>query len=85
MQWPNSKHNAIAPKKSKAVDVSPYPIPDKWGEKNFKELAKFYHFAGYVKGIADEMSIAIRWGGDWRDDGDFVENSFDDLLHYEIF
>jgi peptidoglycan L-alanyl-D-glutamate endopeptidase CwlK len=76
-----SKHN-YSP--SLAVDVSPYPIPDKWGEGNAKEKAKFYHFAGYVKAVADQKGIAIRWGGDWDGDNDFNDQTFDDLVHFEL-
>ena len=77
-----SKHNK---KPSLAVDVSPYPIPDNWGNKaNWKERAKFYHFAGYVKGLADQLGIKIRYGGDWDGDNDFDDQSFDDLVHFEI-
>ena len=76
-----SKHNKNP---SLAVDVSPYPIPDNWGDKNWKERAKFYHFAGYVKAIADKMNIKIRWGGDWSSNNDFDDQSWDDLVHFEI-
>jgi peptidoglycan L-alanyl-D-glutamate endopeptidase CwlK len=76
-----SNHNY---KPSLAVDVSPYPIPNKWGEKDFKELAKFYHFAGFVKGVAFKLGIDIRWGGDWDGDKDFNDQSFDDLVHFEL-
>jgi len=75
------KHNADP---SLAVDVAPYPIPDKWGENNHKEKAKFYHFAGYVKGVAEMMGIRVRFGGDWDQDNDFDDQSFDDLVHFEL-
>lgn len=77
----HSKHNESP---SLAIDVSPYPIPDNWGEGNSKEKAKFYHFAGYVKGIANANNINIRWGGDWNSDNDFKDQSFDDLVHFEL-
>lgn len=77
----HSKHNE---KPSLAVDISPYPIPDKWGESNSKEKSKFYHFAGYVKGMAEANNIKIRWGGDWDNDNDFNDQTFDDLIHFEL-
>ena len=46
-------------------------------------FARFYHFAGYVKGIADEMDIKIRWGGDWDSDNEFDDQTFHDLPHFE--
>ena len=76
-----SKHNSWP---SLAIDIAPYPIPDEWGEGNELEKAKFYHFAGYVKGLADEMGIKIRWGGDWDSDLDFDDQTFMDLVHFEL-
>ena len=76
-----SKHNHLP---SLAVDVSPYPIPKNWGADNFKELARFYHFAGYVKATAEKLGIEIRWGGDWNGNNKFTDQGFDDLVHYEI-
>lgn len=69
---------------SEAVDVSPYPIPSKWGEGDFKVLAQFYHFAGYVKAKADSLGIEVRWGGDWDGDDLFNDQNFDDLVHWEL-
>jgi len=69
---------------SLAVDVSPYPIPLEWGVSDIKEMFKFYHFAGYVKGIANAQNLKIRWGGDWNGDNDFNDQTFNDLLHFEI-
>jgi peptidoglycan L-alanyl-D-glutamate endopeptidase CwlK len=69
---------------SRAVDVAPWPIPDDWGDHNWKERAKFYHFAGYVKGIAESVGVRLRWGGDWDRDKDFDDQTFDDLVHFEL-
>lgn len=73
-QWPNSKHNGTP---SLAVDVAPYPID--WDDER-----RFYHFAGYVKGIADQLGISIRWGGDWDGDNDLNDQHFFDLVHFEL-
>lgn len=87
VQWPNSKHN-VTP--SMAADVSPWPIPKKWGEGNRNEYEKFRYFAFYVIGIADALlqagaiSHSIRWGGDWDRDKDVNDQSFDDLVHFEL-
>jgi len=75
------KHNAYP---SLAIDIAPYPIPDEWGENNFKERAKFYHFAGFVQAAAEITGIEIRFGGDWNSDHDFDDQSFDDLVHFEL-
>lgn len=93
-----SKHLPNKDGKAEAIDSSPYPIPDKWGKISYglipieyreeikqqiKELAKFYHYGGYVQGVADTMNIPIKWGGDWDNDKDFNDQTFDDLVHFE--
>ena len=81
VKFPNSAHNKIL---SKAVDASPFPIPKNWGIGNAKEMAKFYLFAGVVKGVALKHGRQIRWGGDWDNDNDFDDQTFDDLVHFEL-
>ena len=68
------KHNQ-AP--SLAIDVVPYPID--WNDK-----ARFYHFIGYVKGVAKGLNIKIRCGADWDNDNSFKDQSFHDLPHFEL-
>jgi len=46
--------------------------------------ARFYHFAGLVKGMALLMGITIRWGGDWDGDNYFTDQTFNDLVHFEL-
>ena len=75
VEWPNGKHNSLP---SRAADVVPYPAPD-WGDKK-----AFYHFAGLVHGVAFAMGIPIRWGGDWDGDGDLNDQTFYDLVHFEL-
>jgi peptidoglycan LD-endopeptidase CwlK len=41
-------------------------------------------FAGYVLATAKAMGIDLRWGGDWNRDTEVRDNSFDDLVHFEI-
>jgi peptidoglycan L-alanyl-D-glutamate endopeptidase CwlK len=74
LQWPNSMHNSLP---SKAVDVAPYPID--WNDRE-----RFTLFAGYVLGVAENMGIKLRWGGDWDRDFKTSDNSFDDLVHFEL-
>jgi len=81
------KHNENP---SMAVDVAPYvnggiPWPDRDDPSFIKDLAQFYHFAGYVLGTAESMGITIRWGGDWDRDFYLGDQSFDDLPHFEIY
>lgn len=72
----HSKH-VTGDKPSMAVDVAPYPI--KW-----KDEERFYAFAGFVIGVAWMMGIRIRWGGDWDSDRDFGDQTFNDLVHFEL-
>lgn len=74
LKWPDSPHNK---QPSQAVDVCPYPVD--W--TNFKA---FYHFAGFVRGVAAQMGIKIRWGGDWDSDFDIADQRFFDLPHFEL-
>lgn len=74
VKFPNSKHNSVP---SMAVDVIPYPVS--WEDKE-----RFCLFAGYVLGIANSMSIKIRWGGDWNGNKDMKDQSFSDLPHFEL-
>lgn len=74
LDWPNGNHNA---KPSKAVDVAPFPV-------DWTDQKRFYFFAGYVKGVAAEMGLNIRWGGDWNQDTQVKDNTFNDLVHFEI-
>jgi peptidoglycan L-alanyl-D-glutamate endopeptidase CwlK len=87
VEWPNSLHNAhptVGPRRvSHAVDVSPDPIPFKWGQ-DWKDRVKFYEIAAVVRYEARRMNLSIRWGGDWDGDGDYKDQTFDDLLHFEI-
>ena len=74
LKWPLSKHN-LHP--SLAVDVIPYPL-------DWKDRERFYYMAGLVMGIAALLGIKIRWGGDWDSDTDFKDQTFDDLVHFEL-
>lgn len=74
VQYPNGKHNR---RPSNAVDVAPYPID--WNDK-----FRFYYFAGFVMGIAKQLGLSIRYGGDWDRDTDLKDNKFDDLVHFEL-
>lgn len=74
LQYPSSKHNK---KPSVAIDIAPNPI-------DWKDERRFYYLGGLVTGIAKEMGIDIRWGGDWNGDGEIKDNRFNDLVHFEL-
>lgn len=72
--YPNSKHNSW---RSMAVDCAPYPL-------NYKDTDRLYFFAGFVKGIAASKGIKIRLGADWDSDTDLHDQTFMDLVHFEL-
>lgn len=74
VKFPNSKHNPLP---SLAVDAAPYPI-------DWNNHERFRHFAGFVQGVAAAKGIKIRWGGDWDMDNDLYDQSFMDLVHFEV-
>ena len=67
----------------KAVDIAPYPI-------DWKARDDFHYLGGFVLGIASQMNINVRWGGDWSDSSlsenrrTTKDNNFDDLVHFEL-
>ncbi len=69
--------------KGLAVDIAPYPID--WNARD-----DFHYLGGFVLGIASQMGIDIRWGGDWSSSSlkqearTTKDNDFDDLVHFEI-
>jgi peptidoglycan LD-endopeptidase CwlK len=65
---------------SHAVDAAPYP--QRWDDP--KWIADQHYFGGFVVGIASQMGIGIRWGGDWKRDNDPENNGFQDLDHFEL-
>ena len=71
-----------------AVDVAVYyknPPHYRWDDKE-----GMYHFAGQVLGIAailKEQGLIdsdIRWGGNWDGDDELHDQTFYDLIHFEI-
>jgi len=83
--WPTSNHNVDGAKRvtSWAVDVSPYPVD--W--EDLERLADFATFTLETAAamLADgRMTHAIRWGGDWDLDGDWKDERFLDMPHYEL-
>lgn len=74
VQFPDSSHNSYP---SKAADVAPYPI-------EWNNTKRFYHFAGFVQATARSMGFRVRWGGDWDSDRDLDDQTFFDLVHFEL-
>lgn len=60
-----------------AVDAAPDPV-------DWRDTGRFYYFGGYVRRVADEAGIKLRFGGDWDGDTVVSDQSFNDLVHYEL-
>jgi len=73
----NSKHLRQLDGYSHAVDVAPYPI-------NWKDKRRFAYLAGLIMGIAETKGIALTWGNDWDNDGDFDEHKLQDGPHFQL-
>lgn len=77
VRWPNSKHNSYP---SMAVDLQPYPYP----QDEVELRGQLAYIAGRVVEWAKANDLDIRWGGDWDQDNDLVDNEFDDYFHFEV-
>jgi peptidoglycan LD-endopeptidase CwlK len=92
-QTMESKHLPQADGLAHAVDAPIYPIDWTKVQRGLDAMkradptmqaAKFYHYAGYVLGVAAMMGIDVRWGGDWDGDRDVSDHTFIDLPHFEL-
>jgi len=78
LKWPDGKHNVTSEEQlSEAVDIVPWP-------EQYSDPMTMIHVAGIVMGIAAEMNIPIRWGGDWNRNSDLRDQEFIDLWHFEV-
>jgi peptidoglycan L-alanyl-D-glutamate endopeptidase CwlK len=82
LQYPQSKHNSDP---SWAADAAPYLNGEvAWGRE------QLLFFAGYVKGIADQLfrigviSHRLRLGADFSGDSDVMDEKFRDEPHFEL-
>lgn len=72
-----SPHNSSP---SIAVDLSPWPID--WNDRE-----RFTYLAGLLQGLSKTVlpsGVSLRWGGDWDQDTQLIDNKFDDLVHFEL-
>lgn len=77
VKFPNGKHNKTP---SEAFDFGIF-INGKY-EPN--TTSYYYYVAGVLQSCASELGIQLRWGGDWDGDGNFKDQTFNDLGHIEI-
>ncbi len=75
VKWPNGNHNKFP---SNAVDIAPYP-------RLFEaSIDDWLLLSNHVKKVAEKEGIDVRWGGDWNDNGDYRDEKFLDLPHWEL-
>ena len=74
VKYPAGRHNKYP---SMACDTVPYPVD--WNDRE-----RFHLFAGFVLGVANQMGIELRWGGDWNQNFEVDDNKFDDFPHFEL-
>lgn len=78
---------------SHAVHFDPFPVlypvvkPENTAAETMeavKRYARYYMLAMHIRATAERIGIKIRWGGDWDGDYDVMDQTFDDLAHYEL-
>lgn len=74
LKWPESKHNTLP---ARAMHLDPYPI-------DYDQWRLYYMLAGIVVARAEQLGIGVRWGGDWDQDFDLNDQTFNDLAHWEL-
>jgi hypothetical protein len=80
--WPESKHNALEPLLSDAIDIAPWHTTRphiRWGNER-----EFVYLAGHIMQAAATLGIELIWGGNWDQDQDLYDlNKPFDLGHFE--
>ncbi len=64
---------------SPAIAVDIHPVPLDWNN-----TASFIALSKVILPLAKQLSIPIRWGGDWDGDGNMANQTLHDLPHYEL-
>ena len=62
---------------SLAIDAAPYPI-------DWDDTDRFVYFGGFVLGVAHMLEVPLIWGGDWNNNRTRSDQTFNDLVHFEI-
>ena len=81
----SSYHVADPPDLADAFDAAPYvPGVGLIAGRNERELRYFYYMIGQIKRTAFDLEVPLISGGDWDNDGDFSDQSFHDLYHFQL-
>ncbi len=82
VRWPASKHNAVPPELSDAVDIAPWHttrLHIRWNQIN-----EFIYLAGHMMQAAAALGIKMRCGVDWDQDHDLADRNLPfDAGHFE--
>jgi peptidoglycan L-alanyl-D-glutamate endopeptidase CwlK len=84
LPWPRGRHNQ---QPSEAADLLPFVNGKPIG---WEATRQWDYFGGLVIGVAaqlrarESVTHRIRWGGDWSRDHDLRDQSFNDLMHFEL-
>ena len=62
-----------------AIDFAPYNKGI-----DYKKTQNFIYCAGIIMGIAFQLGIPLRYGGDWNRNNDLSDTTFLDLCHIEL-
>jgi peptidoglycan L-alanyl-D-glutamate endopeptidase CwlK len=82
VSWPESRHNAIPPGLSEAIDIAPWFA--KRPHIRWDHEREFIQLSGYILQAAFTLGVELRWGGDWDSDRDLYDiNKPFDLGHFE--
>ena len=80
-KWPDSTHNNFP---STAVDMAPWYLDKPHIRWDKSSLTRWYFFGGIVYATACKLDIPIRWGGDWNRNTYILDQTFNDLPHFEL-
>lgn len=72
-----SKHLVQADGFAHAVDLAPMPVD--WNDR-----ARWSYFGGYCLATAEALGIPLIWGGDWNNNTQVTDQTFNDLDHLEL-
>lgn len=79
IHFPNSLHNKLP---SKAIDVAYWFNVEP--HVRWDSIAEWYFLAGFIMGVASQMKIKIRWGGDPEQNFIFDDSKELNLMHFEL-
>ena len=74
-----SKHNYKKDDKPYSLAADAIMCPISW-----VDIKTHYYVMGYILGIASQLGIKIRSGGDWDMDNNLHNQTFFDLFHFEL-